>query len=128
MLAVALWLSFVLAGAEAAPVDIGSRLELFLDEYLIESMTGTAEFRLHTSAAGTISIQIQDANGTPIEGYALADCPPVFGESIARIVRWKNGTDIGGLGGRPVRLRVVLQDAELYSLQFVQGTANQEGG
>ena len=31
-------------------IDIGSRRELFIDEYLIESMTGAARLRLHQPA------------------------------------------------------------------------------
>ncbi|HOD52192.1 MAG TPA: hypothetical protein PLJ71_20370 [Candidatus Hydrogenedentes bacterium] len=81
-----------------------------------------------TSAAGAIAIEIQDAAGTPLEGYALADCPPLFGDSIARIVTWKSGIDISSLAGRPIRLRFVMRDADLYSLQFVQETVNRKEG
>ena len=81
-----------------------------------------------TSAAGAIAIEIQDANGAPIEAYALSDCPPVFGDSINRVVTWKNGADIGGLAGQPVRLRFVMHDADLYSLQFTDVSKNEQGG
>ena len=35
------------AATGTEPIDIGSRLELMVDEYLIERMTGGAELRLH---------------------------------------------------------------------------------
>lgn len=73
-----------------------------------------------TSAAGSIRCEIQDADGNPIEGFALADCPDHFGDTIDGTVEWNNGADVSSLAGRPVRLRFVLQDADLYSLQFVE--------
>ena len=71
-----------------------------------------------TSAAGDIRVEIQDADGRPLPGFALDDCEPVFGDSIDRTVTWKQGSDVGGLSGKPVRLRFVLRDADLYSLKF----------
>lgn len=71
-----------------------------------------------TSAAGSIRIEIQDEAGKPIDGFALADCPELFGNSIERTVGWKNGTDVSSISGKPVRLRFVLKDADLYSFRF----------
>ncbi len=70
-----------------------------------------------TSAAGGIRVEIQHPDGRPVPGFALADCSDVFGDSVDRIVTWKNGTDVGLLKGQPVRLRFVLKDADLYALQ-----------
>jgi len=72
-----------------------------------------------TSAAGSIRVEIQDAGGIPIEGFKLEDCPEIFGDNLARVVHWKNGNDVSQLAGKPVRLRFVLKDADLYALQFV---------
>ena len=33
--------------APASPIDIGTRRELFVDDFLIERLTGAAELRLH---------------------------------------------------------------------------------
>ena len=71
-----------------------------------------------TSAAGSVQIEIQDAEGKPIEGYVLDDCPVIFGDQLERAVTWKGGADVGKLAGRPVRLRFVLKDADLYSIRF----------
>ncbi len=71
-----------------------------------------------TSAAGSLRVEIQDLEGKPREGFALADCPPVFGDAIDRVVYWKNGADVRKLAGNPVRLRWVLKDADLYAFQF----------
>lgn len=71
-----------------------------------------------TSAAGSISVELQTADGKPIEGFNLADCGEIYGDQLDRIVGWKGKTDLGKLAGTPVRLRFVLKDADLYSIQF----------
>ena len=72
-----------------------------------------------TSGAGGVRVELQDAAGKPIEGYALADSPEIYGDAIEHVVSWKGGNDVAGLAGRPVRLRFVMRDADLYAIRFV---------
>jgi hypothetical protein len=53
-----------------------------------------------------------------IEDFALGECLEMFGDSLERPVRWKRGDDLRRLAGKPVRLRFVLKDADLYSIRF----------
>jgi hypothetical protein len=78
----------------------------------------TLSINYATSAAGGLFVEIQTLEGTPIEGFALKDCPEIIGDRIEHTVSWKQGADVTGLAGKPVRLRFVLKDADLYSLQF----------
>jgi len=71
-----------------------------------------------TSAAGGIKVELQDAEGKPIPGFALEDCVEVIGNEIERDVQWKNGPDVGSLAAKPVKLRFVISDADLFALQF----------
>lgn len=71
-----------------------------------------------TAAVGSVLVEIQDAQGKPLEGYALADCAEVFGDSLEREVVWKSGADVSKLVGKPIRLRLVMKEADLYSLRF----------
>lgn len=71
-----------------------------------------------TSAAGVIHIEIQSADGTPIPGFTLDDAPEIFGDTLERVMPWKEGSDLASLAGTPVRLRFVMKDADLYSFQF----------
>jgi hypothetical protein len=71
-----------------------------------------------TSAAGAVRVEVQDADGKPLPGYALDDAPELIGNEIERAYRWKSGDDLSSLAGKPVRLRFVLKDADLYSLRF----------
>lgn len=79
-----------------------------------------SELRLNfaTSVAGDIKVEIQDEGGTPIEGFTLDDCDPIYGDSVDRPVVWKPGTSVSALAGRPVRLRFELRDADLFAWRF----------
>jgi hypothetical protein len=70
-----------------------------------------------TSAAGSIQVELLDAEGKPIEGRALADMPPLFGDELDAVVQWKSGADLSGLIGQPVRFHFVLKDADLFALR-----------
>jgi hypothetical protein len=71
-----------------------------------------------TSAAGSVQVEIQDVSGEPIPGFSLAECPEIFGDWIQRAVKWQSGSDVSALAGKPVQLRFVLKDADLYSIRF----------
>ena len=71
-----------------------------------------------TSAAGSIRVEIQDADGTPIPGFTLDEFPERYGDEIEGVMEWKGGADVRSLAGRSVRLRFLLKDADVYSLQF----------
>jgi hypothetical protein len=71
-----------------------------------------------TSAAGGIRVEIQEADGTPIPGYSLEEATELIGNEIEREASWSSGSDVGPLAGRPVRLRFVMKDADLFALQF----------
>ncbi|QGQ28114.1 hypothetical protein [Gimesia maris] len=78
------------------------------------------EINYSTSAAGQILVELQDAAGIPIPGFSLDDCEPIYGDHIARIVKWKQGSNVSSISGKPVRLRFKMQDADLYALKFNQ--------
>ena len=71
-----------------------------------------------TSTAGSIRVEIQDANGARQEGFALGSCPPIYGDSIEEVVAWQGGSNLSRLAGKPIRLRFELKDAHLYSMRF----------
>ena len=78
----------------------------------------TLEINYSTSAAGSIRVEILGTDGSPIEGFGLADCPEIIGDEISRIVRWEDGSDLSGLIGKTVRLRFHMVDSDLYSIRF----------
>jgi hypothetical protein len=76
-----------------------------------------------TSAAGAIRVEIQDEAGKPIPGYSLAESVDLIGNDIDRSVYWKGGAGLQSLEGKTIRLRFVMKDADLYSLQFKAQTS-----
>lgn len=73
-----------------------------------------------TSAAGSIRVELQTPDGQPIPGFALDACPDLFGDAIDRPVTWQSAADLTPLAGKPIRLRIELKDADLYSFRFIE--------
>ena len=90
--------------------------ELITKPFIFTGKALTMNFA--SSAAGAVKVEIQDANGKSLRGFALADSEDHFGDSIKRTVVWKSVTDVSTLAGKPVRLRFALKDADLYALKF----------
>jgi hypothetical protein len=90
-------------------------------ELLTKPITFTGkelEINYSTSAGGIVRVELRDAAGKPLPGFALGDCDPIYGDEIARVVKWKSGSDVRALARRPIRLRFVMEDADLFSLRF----------
>lgn len=79
---------------------------------------GQLVLNVSTSAAGSVQVEIQNADGAPVAGFALTDCPPIVGDAIEHAVRWRGDPDLAGLAGKPVRLRFVMKEADLFSFRF----------
>jgi len=78
------------------------------------------ELNYSTSAAGEILVEILDVNGNKIPGYSKEECQPVIGNEISRTVYWNDSDDVSELSGTPVRMRVYLKDADLFSFKFIK--------
>jgi hypothetical protein len=76
------------------------------------------EVNFVTRHGGKVRVELQDAGGSAIAGYALADCKPLTGDEISQTVSWKNGPAVGSLAGKPVRLRFELKNADIFSYRF----------
>jgi len=67
---------------------------------------------------GSLRVELQDGDGRPLDGFALDDSPELCGDAIEQPVAWKTGVSPGSVAGKPVRLRFVLRNADLYSYRF----------
>lgn len=76
------------------------------------------ELNYSTSAVGSVRVEIQDAEGRPLPGFALDDFPEKFGDEIEGVMNWNGGRDVSSLAGKPVRLRFALMDADLFAFKF----------
>ncbi|MAG94411.1 MAG: hypothetical protein CMJ48_11770 [Planctomycetaceae bacterium] len=71
-----------------------------------------------TSAAGSIRVEIQDPAGKPLVRYELERCDEIYGDELNRVVQWDGKSDLQKLAGEPIRLRIALRDADLFSFRF----------
>jgi hypothetical protein len=71
-----------------------------------------------TSAAGSLRVELQKPDGTPIPGFSLQDCLPIYGDEIDRVVSWSGNAELSSVAGQPVRLRFAMQECDLYSFRF----------
>jgi len=76
------------------------------------------ELNFSASAAGSLRVEFQEPDGRPVSGFTMDDAWETLGDALDRTVLWKGGPDVGALAGRPVRLKIVLRDADLFSLRF----------
>lgn len=86
------------------------------------------ELNLSTSAAGFVRVEIQDDAGSPLPGFALSDCPELIGDALSRPVTWTSGARLLEIAGKPVRIRFVLKDADLFSFRFHESTPIEGAG
>ena len=69
------------------------------------------------SVAGSIRVELLDENGNVYEGFSEKLCNEMTGDWIEREVTWKKG-DVSTLIGKPVMIRFILTDCDLYSYKF----------
>lgn len=68
------------------------------------------------SQQGEVRVQITDASGKPLPGFAFADCEPIKGDSLAAPVNWKS--QLATLKGQPVRLEFSIRNASLFAFDL----------
>ena len=78
----------------------------------------TLSLNFATSAAGSLRVELQDAQGQALAGYTLSDCDELFGDTVDRTVTWQSKRDLSELIGDVVRMRFALRDADLFAFQF----------
>jgi len=72
-----------------------------------------------TSAVGSVRVELQNHTQQPLANCSLEDCIEIFGDETQRIVAWKQNADIGRFAGQSIRLRVVMREADLFSMRFL---------
>lgn len=78
------------------------------------------QVNFETSAGGVLGVEIQDADGKVIPGFAATDIKePMRYNAREQPVVWNRGSDVSSLAGQTVRLRFVMREADLYAVRFV---------
>jgi hypothetical protein len=71
-----------------------------------------------TSAAGSVWVELIDMAGVPIDGFRHANADELVGDDVDRVVTWSGNADVSALAGKPVRMRFIMKDADIYSFRF----------
>ena len=106
-------------------VYIARQLNSIRGHLMLKEASGFAGNQLlvnfETHGDGSIQVELLDVSGKPIPGYTLREALSITGDELERVVAWKGkGTDLAPLAGKPIRLRFVMKDADLYALRFAQ--------
>jgi hypothetical protein len=76
---------------------------------------------VNTSATGLVQVGILDGKGSAVEGFSAEQCDIIHtANQISQSVSWRGSTDLTRLAGRPVRLRFLVRNADLYAFQFIE--------
>lgn len=77
------------------------------------------ELNLATKPSGSVLVELQDAAGTAIAGFAVENADPIVTDGVGHLVTWRGASGVGSLAGTPIRLRFVMKDASLFAFRFV---------
>ncbi len=110
---------YVLRTDGFASVHAGARVGEMLTKPLV-FFGNELVLNLSTAIIGGVQVELQTGQGEAIPGFSAAECNTIFANSIAHVVSWNKGSDVSDLAGKPVRIRFIMQDCDLYSLQFRQ--------
>ena len=76
------------------------------------------EMNFSTSAAGGIKTAILNDDNKAYDGFEMSESIEAIGNYISGKARWKNKENLSSLKGKVVKLKILLKDANLYSLRF----------
>jgi len=92
--------------------------ELLTKPIVLGELAERLVLNFKTAGSGSVRVGLESAEGDPIAGYEVKACTPLKGDRIAQNVTWDDGADLSALQGKTVRLRIQLQNADVYSIQF----------
>ncbi len=79
-------------------------------------LEGTTLYINAFARPGTVTAEVLDLNGNPMEGFMRSDCIPLtMADRVDHAVAWQSNQNLNALAGKPVRLRFYVQGAKLYS-------------
>jgi hypothetical protein len=76
------------------------------------------EINGRTSPGGFLQVEVCNEAGRALPGFEASQCVPLTGDEITWTVKWKGHPGLSARSGRPIRLRFLLQDADLFAMKF----------
>ena len=72
------------------------------------------------AARGSVFVEVLDQELRPLPGFTKAQAITRRTNSVRQPIRWKSGSSLSSISGKPIRLKFYLSNAELYSFWFSQ--------
>ncbi len=87
------------------------------DQLRLNAVTSGPTLGAPGDGSGGITVQIEDDRGQAIPGLAAGQCTPFRGDETGALVDWGGRSDLGGLMGRTVQLRFIVEDVNFHSFR-----------
>ena len=71
------------------------------------------------SENGRLLVEVLDPAGNPVHRYTREDCDPLREDALRQTVTWNGSSAVTSLAGKPIRLRFHVEEASLYSFEFL---------
>lgn len=72
----------------------------------------------NAGATGDVRAEIRDEADRPIPGFTLDACQPLYGNQVHGTVSWGKKADVSSLANRPLRLHLVIRNADVFAFEF----------
>ena len=69
-------------------------------------------------ATGVVRAELRDEANRPIPGFSLDECQPLSGSQVHGVVAWRKSDDVSALATKPLRVHLVIRDADVYAFEF----------
>jgi hypothetical protein len=73
-----------------------------------------------TRFGGAVRVELAEPKGEVVPGRSFAECDPISGDCLHKVVTWGGQSDVSAWQGKPMRLRFKMKRARLHALQFVE--------
>lgn len=80
-----------------------------------------SRLRLNMNASGSgnyVQAELLDASGNVIPGFSKADSDAVNADNVDQIMTWNGSSDLSGLVGQTVQVKLYMKGAKVYAMQF----------
>ena len=86
---------------------------------LSDSLTVNADVR------GELRVEIVGEQGRAIKGFSETDCDPIRSDSTNHVVTWNGKSNLRALRKKPVRLKFIMRDGNLFSFSAARSSNNE---
>ena len=73
------------------------------------------------ASKGEVRVELMDSGGSPIAGFEESDSDPLEKDSPRQVVTWRGRSDLSSLDGKVVKIRIVMNNARLFSFGMQKG-------